>query len=665
MTIASQTSRIGYTGDGVTTAFAVPFFFSTNSDLVVSVQDLAGIVTTKLLGTDYNLTGATLPAGGTCTFVVAPTTGFLIAITRVPPITQTTSYNNNDPFPAKSHENALDKATTIDQYLKSQIDRAILVAPTDTPPMTTLPPASARALKNLSFDALGNPSVTTPVAGTIVSSVMIPVVTGSTLAIARVAMGLVGYGMRDDGSLLYASQTITAVSTTQTLVAANHNTRYTATVATTFNLPKASAVWDGYSFWVDASGGDITIVPNAADNIDSYGAGVNFTVPQGARTWLTGDGAASGKWFVDGLPWLVQKAKSVSGTYNITRADNAKILRHDSGAFGVLQFPAAANLPSNFRCLIINGETAAIGKGVGGTDLGSFTEYPGQAYLVINDNGVIRAVGGKQIYRVSSVALFGDATLGSDNALIADGLASGARAKLTQAGVKNQLYGDFDHNGSQPVCTLTGSFLENITFGGQPMNCGVFFWNGASPGAYTIRQVAGVCMIIGDGAIIEMTNVFWEGNGNTAVGIQMHQTAILDILSGCTFGNFNVGQHIATDGAGFTINVDAGYTISNAGNANTHMQIIGSGLLNVTGGITITINGGPSATMATWFTMAGPSLINMGSSITFSGSPVAGAKQWTVAQASYLSRSGNTIPGSVPGTPAAGVAPAAGTGWVS
>jgi hypothetical protein len=190
MTIQTQTSRMGYTGDGVTTAFAVQFFFSANSDIAVSFQDLAGVVTTKLLGTDYNLTGAGISTGGTCTFVVAPTTGFLIAITRVPPLTQTTSYNNNDPFPAKSHEAALDKLTTEAQYLKSLIDRTMLVAPTDTPPMTNLPPAAVRALKTLSFDSLGNPTVTVPATGAAVSAPMIPVVTASTLAIARASLGL-------------------------------------------------------------------------------------------------------------------------------------------------------------------------------------------------------------------------------------------------------------------------------------------------------------------------------------------------------------------------------------------------------------------------------------------------------------------------------------------
>src|SRR5206468_5689864 len=114
-----------YTGDGSTTAFSVPFYFAANADLIVILQDTAGNQTTQVLGTNYNLTGATLSAGGTCTFTTAPITGYLVTIYRDPAVTQTTSYNNNDPFPAKSHELALDKLTTISQRLKDQISRAI------------------------------------------------------------------------------------------------------------------------------------------------------------------------------------------------------------------------------------------------------------------------------------------------------------------------------------------------------------------------------------------------------------------------------------------------------------------------------------------------------------------------------------------------------------
>lgn len=155
MTIASQTSRISYTGDGVTTAFATPFYFQANSDIVVNLQDTLGNVVLQVLGTNYNMTGATLTAGGTCTFVTAPASGYLISIYRDPPATQTTSYNNNDPFPAKSHELALDKLTTLAQRTKDSVNRAIHQAEGEASMVTALSSIPTRKNKLLGFDTAG------------------------------------------------------------------------------------------------------------------------------------------------------------------------------------------------------------------------------------------------------------------------------------------------------------------------------------------------------------------------------------------------------------------------------------------------------------------------------------------------------------------------------
>jgi hypothetical protein len=361
---------------------------------------------------------------------------------------------------------------------------------------------------------------------------------------------------------------------------------------------------------------------------------------------------------------------SITIATTVSNIHNNKILQLEGGAFYTLTFPSGASLSPSFSCTIVNEETTPVGKGIAGLNTANngsnWTLYPGQSYRVFNDGGTLRIGGGTLLrYKVSSVQLFCDANLGSDDPTVADGLASGARAYKTQAGMKKALYSNFDHNGSQPVCTLNGTFAESITFGGQPVGAGVVFWNGSSSGAYIIQEVGGVCMILGDGAVFEMANVFWEGSNNTAVGVQMHQTSILDILSGCTFGNFNTGSHVSTDGAGWTLNIDAGYTISNAGNANTHMNGLGSGVLNVSGSITITTNGGPAPSMSFWYNISGAVLFNLGSSITFTGGPATGTKQWSVAQQSWLSRGGNTIPGSVAGTPSPGVAPGGSSGWVS
>jgi hypothetical protein len=160
MTIASATSRVNYVGDGVTTAFSVPFYFQANADIKVYLQNSSGTQTLQLLGTDYNLTGATVSAGGTCTFTTAPTatTGAVISIYRDPPVTQTTSYNNNDPFPAKSHENALDKLTMLEQRTRDMISRTVQLPDGDAILDMHLPAAALRANKLLGFDSNGLPS---------------------------------------------------------------------------------------------------------------------------------------------------------------------------------------------------------------------------------------------------------------------------------------------------------------------------------------------------------------------------------------------------------------------------------------------------------------------------------------------------------------------------
>lgn len=156
MTIASQTSRIIYNGDGTTTTFAIPFFFQANADLIVILQSAIGVQTTQILGTNYSLSGATLSAGGSCVFTTAPPAGNLVTIYRDPAATQTTSYNNNDPFPAKSHELALDKLTTLVQRIKDQISRSLRQSEGEAVMTTVLAPPLLRANRILGFDSAGN-----------------------------------------------------------------------------------------------------------------------------------------------------------------------------------------------------------------------------------------------------------------------------------------------------------------------------------------------------------------------------------------------------------------------------------------------------------------------------------------------------------------------------
>jgi hypothetical protein len=140
MTVQTTTLRADYTGNGSTTAFTVPFYFLDNTHIVVyRTQISTGAVSTLALTTDYTVTGAGVGIGGTITCVVAPTSDQKISILRNVPFTQLTHYVDNDPFPAASHEKALDQLTMEAQQLQEAIARAVTLAANSSGVSTSLP----------------------------------------------------------------------------------------------------------------------------------------------------------------------------------------------------------------------------------------------------------------------------------------------------------------------------------------------------------------------------------------------------------------------------------------------------------------------------------------------------------------------------------------------
>lgn len=113
MTVSSTTTSVTYTGNGVTTSFPVTFPFF-EIEVLKTVDD---VTTTAVEGTDYTISGGE-GLTGTVNFGAAPTTdasGLLIK--RVTDRRQLTDYVENDPFPAETHEQALDRAYMILQEL--------------------------------------------------------------------------------------------------------------------------------------------------------------------------------------------------------------------------------------------------------------------------------------------------------------------------------------------------------------------------------------------------------------------------------------------------------------------------------------------------------------------------------------------------------------------
>lgn len=162
MTVATTANRIVYNGNGATTAFSFPYRFFANGDLVVTVTTAAGVTSTKVLNTDYTVAGAGLSGGGTVSMTVAPASGEKLTIQRILAITQSVDYVDNDPLPASSLEDPIDRLTMIAQQLKDSLDRAAVLPAQLTGINATLPIPQAGQL--LGWDATGTSIVNTSAA---------------------------------------------------------------------------------------------------------------------------------------------------------------------------------------------------------------------------------------------------------------------------------------------------------------------------------------------------------------------------------------------------------------------------------------------------------------------------------------------------------------------
>lgn len=154
MTIAKTGSEVSYAGDGVSTAFSFPFRFFDDTDLEVYLVDSGSVSTLQTLTTDYSVTNTGTEDGGTVTMVVPPTSGNTLLIRRMIPATQSVDYQNNDAFPAETHEQAIDRLTLLSQQRDNENNLAIRF-PTGDTASPVLPVVADRANRILTFDSDG------------------------------------------------------------------------------------------------------------------------------------------------------------------------------------------------------------------------------------------------------------------------------------------------------------------------------------------------------------------------------------------------------------------------------------------------------------------------------------------------------------------------------
>lgn len=123
MTVSNQVSRVIYNGDGSQTSFPITFVYNDTAQVKAVLVASDGAETEWTLGSEYTVNTSNNTLNTEVGYT--PASGQKLVVYRQVALTQETAYPSNDPFPAASHEAALDKLTLISQQLQDELKRSI------------------------------------------------------------------------------------------------------------------------------------------------------------------------------------------------------------------------------------------------------------------------------------------------------------------------------------------------------------------------------------------------------------------------------------------------------------------------------------------------------------------------------------------------------------
>lgn len=130
MTVATTVAKSRYAGDGSTTAFPTGFKFVQNSHVRVVLRSAAGAETVWTEGSEYSLSGAGNPSGGTVTVSTSPTdftpaVGETLVVKLSIPQIQDSALPLGGAFPSTTVEGMSDLAALRDQELGEELSRTL------------------------------------------------------------------------------------------------------------------------------------------------------------------------------------------------------------------------------------------------------------------------------------------------------------------------------------------------------------------------------------------------------------------------------------------------------------------------------------------------------------------------------------------------------------
>lgn len=159
MTVPAQTPVSNHIGNGVTTTFPYTFLLFSESDLSVTVDNVA-----KVLGIDYTVTGLDEVTGGNVIFTTPPPAASSVALLRQVVIKRENDYQYSGDFQSPTVNRDFDRLVMMIQDSGIAVANALRFPPGDASD-GFLPVAGLRALKVLGFDAEGNIVLSPTLAG--------------------------------------------------------------------------------------------------------------------------------------------------------------------------------------------------------------------------------------------------------------------------------------------------------------------------------------------------------------------------------------------------------------------------------------------------------------------------------------------------------------------
>lgn len=291
MTLSNAESREpAYTGDGAHATYAFSFPVYSASDLQVTVATNASppAVSTLVLTTNYTVTlaSSTLPSAGTITLVAGNlTSGYILSIRRVLPLTQLTNLVNEGSFFGLTHEKKFDMLVMGLQQLYDLNKRSLRLPEYEagTSVLTELPSLGSRKGFYVYFDG-----TTGNVTGAVQSSLGGATTTAYTLTLlddanASAARDTLGATSGQWPTALIIDKNVTAAKLASDAIAQIFQARLTltantpvtvsdVTAATTVRVSRYGgdkiALYDGTDWRLFTLSADVTLaVPNTTDTM--------------------------------------------------------------------------------------------------------------------------------------------------------------------------------------------------------------------------------------------------------------------------------------------------------------------------------------------------------------------------------------------------------------